>query len=140
MLQEVDAADGTSPIGEPIQILDRSKADGPLIEAPSLVRSRDGLYVLFFSSNCFNTELYDTSYATASSVVGPYQKSSAPLLLSGNPTPPRGKLRSPGGADVSTDGTKLLFHSDRVKGNPAIREMWSAAISISGTSVTVNKR
>lgn len=137
MLQEVNATDGTNPIGEPIQILDRSNADGPLIEAPSLVRSSEGVYVLFFSSNCYNTELYDTSYATASSVMGPYQKSSAPLLVSGNPTPTQGELRSPGGTDVSADGNRILFHNDRVKGDPGIREMWSAAISISGTSVEI---
>ena len=131
MLQEVNTLDGITHIQDPVAILDRSCADGPLIEAPSLVRSSQGVYVLFFSSNCYNTELYDTSYATASSVAGPYKKSARPLLVSGNPKPSIGKLMSPGGTDVSVDGTSILFHSDRVEGNAGIREMWSASISIS---------
>lgn len=130
MLQQVDAMDGTTPIGNPIPILDRSNFDGPLIEAPSLVRSCEGTYILFFSSNCFNTELYDTSYATASSIVGPYTKSATPLLQSGKPRLPDGELKSPGGADVSVDGTRIVFHADRVKGSAAVREMWAATISI----------
>lgn len=36
MLQALES-DGVTPNGDPVQILDRSDADGPLIEAPDLV-------------------------------------------------------------------------------------------------------
>ncbi|CRK23815.1 hypothetical protein BN1708_018068, partial [Verticillium longisporum] len=49
MLQEV-GPDGFTKIGNPVQILDRTEADGPLVEAPDIVRLEDGTYVLFFSS------------------------------------------------------------------------------------------
>ena len=56
MLQQVNA-DGTTPNGKPVQILDRGKGDGPL---------------------------YDTSYATSSNLKGPYTKTKTPLLLTGS--------------------------------------------------------
>jgi beta-xylosidase len=59
MLQQV-ASDGFTPVGDPIQILDRDDADGPLVEAPDLILV-NGVYVLFFSSNCFDSTLYDIS-------------------------------------------------------------------------------
>lgn len=99
MLQEVDPSNGWSRIGDAVQILDRSDADGPLIEAPSLTHVADSsavggyLYILFFSSNCYSGSLYDSSYATSvNGVGGPYTKSSAPLLVTGNPA----GLYSPG--------------------------------------------
>jgi hypothetical protein len=36
MLQEMEA-DGVTPTGDPVQILDRGQSDGPLIEAPALI-------------------------------------------------------------------------------------------------------
>ncbi|KIY65441.1 glycoside hydrolase family 43 protein [Cylindrobasidium torrendii FP15055 ss-10] len=115
MLQQVDVTNGWSRIGDPVQILDRGDADGPLIEAPSLHSMPDDSavdgyqYFLFFSSNCYSGPNYDTSYATSKSgVKGPYEKSSAPLLVTGNQD-----LYSPGGADVGPDGFRILFHSDQ---------------------------
>lgn len=69
MLQEVES-DGVTPVGSAIELIDSGDADGPLIEAPSLIRSSGGEYILFFSSNCYTTTLYDVSYAYASSVTG----------------------------------------------------------------------
>jgi hypothetical protein len=57
MMQQVDAKDGHTKIGDAFQVLDRGDADGPLIEAPDLVRIGD-TYVLFFSSNCWSTPQY----------------------------------------------------------------------------------
>ncbi|KAJ3125784.1 hypothetical protein HK100_010602 [Physocladia obscura] len=94
MLQAV-GNDGVTLIGNPIQLIDRGAADGPLIEAPSLVYW-DGWYYLFFSSNCYSTPQYDISYAVATSVTGPYTKvgaPNAPLLITGDYN-----LSSPGGA------------------------------------------
>ena len=133
MLQALDD-DGVTPIGDPVQILSRGEADGPLIEAPYLIL-HDGTYVLFFSSNCFNGPYYDTSYATASAIAGPYTKTGTPLLLPGGDN---GALYSPGGASVSADGTQIVFHADSESDNADVRQMWTAGISISGTTVSIS--
>jgi hypothetical protein len=71
MLQEVSAMDGTTKIGQPTVILDRTMHDGPLVEAPNLVRSvRDGRYLLFFSSHCFTNPAYDVKFAWADNIEG----------------------------------------------------------------------
>ena len=133
MLQALNS-DGVTANGNPTQILDRGPADGPLIEAPDLVLNA-GTYFLFFSSNCYNGPDYDTSYATASAVGGPYTKAASPLLVSGGDG---GALNSPGGATVGPDGTQMVFHSDSVAGDSSVRQMWTAGISISGTTVSIS--
>ena len=135
MLQQVSADDGVTLIGPPRQLLDRGEFDGPLIEAPSLLRTSEGVYVLFFSSNCYNGHLYDTSYATSTNgIFGPYQKAAAPLLVTGGNG---GQLQSPGGLDVGPMGINVVFHSDKEPGNPAVRQMWTGQLSIHGTSVQI---
>ena len=75
VLQGVDPADGITKLGDPITILDRlPEVDGPLIEAPNLIRAVDGTYVLFYSSHCYNTGDYDIKYATAKRIGGPYSR------------------------------------------------------------------
>ncbi|KAL6719759.1 hypothetical protein ACLMJK_001680 [Lecanora helva] len=131
-LQQVSADNGSTPIGDPIPILHRGEDDGPLIEAPSLVRSADGTYVLFFSSNCYKTEFYDTSYATSRSITGPYSKASEPLLKTGVEG-----LLSPGGTDVSVDGSTIVFHADEKPSDASVRQIYARAIQIDGTSVNL---
>ncbi|VDB87791.1 unnamed protein product [Peniophora sp. CBMAI 1063] len=133
MIQKM-TADGTAFAAgsSKTQILDRGDADGPLIEAPSLVE-KDGTYFLFFSSNCYSGSLYDVSYATASSVLGPYTKSSAPLLITGSPY---AQLYSPGGLDINRAGTQAVFHAD-LDQSASVRQMYTAAVTISGTTVTI---
>ncbi|KAL3421215.1 glycosyl hydrolase family 43 protein [Phlyctema vagabunda] len=126
MLQPL-ASDGTTRVGDPVQVLDRGDADGPLIEAPSLVRTAAGLYILFFSSNCYATTLYDVSYATADSVTGPYTKSAAPLLVTGDYG-----LEAPGGASVLRDASAIVFHANC----PAGRCMFERPITITGRVVS----
>ncbi|CAJ2507515.1 Uu.00g087010.m01.CDS01 [Anthostomella pinea] len=92
ILQEVDQ-DGVTKIGDPVTILDRTDADGPLVEAPSIMLTDDGVYVLFFSSGCFTDPTYNVNYATASSVAGPYTRAFTPVVVSG-----QSALMSPGGA------------------------------------------
>lgn len=133
MLQAV-AADGVTPSGAPTQILDRDAADGPLVEAPDLILV-DGTYYLFFSSNCFNGPDYDTSYATAGAVGGPYTKAASPLLVSGGDG---GALNSPGGATAGPDGTQMVFHSDSVADDASVRQMWTAGITVSGGVVSIS--
>ena len=133
MLQAVNA-DGVTPNGNPVQILDRDANDGPLVEAPYLIL-HEGTYVLFFSSNCFNGPYYDTSYATASAITGPYTKAPSPLLVSGGDG---GALNSPGGTSAGPDGTQIVFHADSAANDASVRQMWTAGISISGTTVSIS--
>ncbi|ROV91221.1 hypothetical protein VMCG_09363 [Cytospora schulzeri] len=102
MLQQVDSTDGTTLVGSATQVLDRSDTDGPLVEAPNLVLV-DGTYIIFFSSSCYSTTLYDLSYATSSSLAGPYTKSTEPLLVTGDYD-----LTAPGGA-TSVEGGSTMF-------------------------------
>lgn len=127
MLQQLEA-DGITPVGDPIELLDRGDADGPLIEAPSLILV-NGVYILFFSSNCYSTTLYDISYATASSVTGPFTKSSAPLAVTDNPF----DLTAPGGATATDDGKNMVFHANCDAG----RCMYETTITVSGTTVSI---
>ncbi|KAI6037864.1 glycoside hydrolase family 43 protein [Pisolithus marmoratus] len=129
MLQMMEA-DALTATGDPLQILDRGPYDGPLIEAPALIL-HDGTYVLTFSSNCYNTDLYDISYATAPSVSGPYTKASSPLLVTGDDG-----LTAPGGATLTPDGTFMVFHAT-VNSNPLTRYMYTATISWDGTVMNV---
>lgn len=134
ILQQVSPKDGTTPIGRAVKILDRDAGDGPLVEAPSLARSNDGTYILFFSSNCYNTEWYDVSYATAKNIRGPYTKSKKPLLRSGDRG---GMMKSPGGIDVAMDATKVVFHGNRKAGDARVREMYVGELTVRGTTVTI---
>lgn len=126
MLQQV-GDDGVSLIGEAVQILTNDPADGPDVEAPSLIL-KDGTYYLFFSSNCYSTDAYDVSYATAASVGGPYTKQD-PLLVTG-----MDGLSGPGGADVSSDGERMLFHGLIGGGK---RGLFAADVGVGGGRVSV---
>ncbi|KAB8437446.1 hypothetical protein FH972_025124 [Carpinus fangiana] len=121
MLQRVDAT-GTQLTGPASKILDRDPIDGPLVEASSLTRTKDGNYVLFFSSNCYNGPWYDLSYAIADRVEGPYEKS-GPLLWPGSLG-----LHSPGGADVAPEGDRIVLHAGQV----GRRHMYAVDIAIDG--------
>ena len=158
LLQEV-GPDGISLIGGPVQVLDRDDLDGPLIEAPTLARSEEGIYFLFFSSNCFTTPMYDTSFATATNIYGPYTKSGRPLLISGDGP----DLVGPGGLDIVTDGQMVLFHGHMTVTNdpataklvqskaaelgkpekeiktPLVRGMYSAMATFKGRDVSLVK-
>jgi hypothetical protein len=128
MLQQL-ASDGVTPLGDPIELLDRSDADGPLIEAPNLILV-NGVYFLFLSSNCYTTPEYDVNYATASYVKGLFTKSSSPLIVTGSPF----NVTAPGGARATDDGKNLLFHANCDAG----RCMFERAIDVSGTQVSIS--
>lgn len=108
MLQKVDA-DGVTKIGNATQILDRIDSDGPLVEAPNIVKASDGDYVLFYSSHCFTSTDYNVLYATASSVEGPYTRNPFPFLQTG-----MYNLTSPGGgtSTVGEQNMVMLFHGN----------------------------
>jgi beta-xylosidase len=119
-------SDGVTPSGPAIQVLDRDANDGPLIEAPSLVRMGDGTYTIFFSSNCWDTTYYDVTWASAPTVTGPYTKY-GPLLVTSS-----GGLTAPGGATASSDGQHLVFHANLPSGG---RAMYGTLISGSGSAI-----
>lgn len=131
MLQRLQP-DGVTPIGDPVQILDRSTADGdgPLVEAPSLVL-KDGIYYLFYSTHCFTSDAYDVRWATATSIAGPYHKPNVGLVKTGD----YGTI-SPGGATVCGCGDRMLFHGwcDSSKEK---RCMYVADVNLSRGKVTI---
>ncbi|KAJ3805808.1 glycoside hydrolase family 43 protein [Lentinula aff. lateritia] len=133
MIQQL-TADGTAfAVGSTAtEILDRDDNDGPLIEAPSLARSAEGVYFLTFSSNCYSTSLYDVSYATATNVLGPYTKQPW-LMITGTPF---AQLYAPGGADITPDGDKLVFHAD-LGTTSDTRQLYTAEITLSGTTILI---
>lgn len=117
MLQRVDADDGATKIGDPREILNRvPDLDGPLIEAPNLVRrGRDGMYVLWYSSHCFTDPLYDVKYAYSPKVEGPYKRGpDEPVLGKGD-----FGLDAPGGmtsAGLGRGRNVLVFHGNCEQG------------------------
>lgn len=159
MIQEVDSIVGITLIGDPVKLLDRGKANGPLIEAPALYQSSEGIYFLFFSSNCYTTPLYDTSYATSTKLFGPYTKASQPLIMSGSAN----GLVGPGGLDIihrsyadmlegndDTSGRLVLFHGhitsrntfnsqrQRLPSQRLTRGLYSAIARFSGHTATLD--
>lgn len=129
LLQQV-GSDGVTKIGKPIQVLDRTEADGPLVEAPTVLRNGKGMYVLFFSSGCFTESTYNVNYATASSVAGPYTRSSTPLIT----TDDSFGLTAPGGATPVADGSGIVFHADCDSG----RCLFENKIGIQGSKVVLD--
>lgn len=130
MLQKL-LSDGTTPTGDAIQLLDRDSSDGPLIEAPDLVRSKEGIYFLFFSSGCTRSPTYDVKYATATKVEGPYVRAKSPLLQTGDYG-----LLAPGSVGVHDDGSggwAFAFHARvSVQGMGRIRAMFTSKIVFIG--------
>jgi beta-xylosidase len=145
MIQKMSSDGITTDGSAPIELLDRSDLDGPLIEAPSLMRVADStssggyLYILFFSSNCYSGSLYDVSYAySTNGILGPYTKAGypvAPLLQTGTPY---GQLYSPGGLTVGADGQHVVFHADQGTSSN-VRQMYSGIINVNvgGRSVSI---
>lgn len=60
MLQEL-AADGTTPVGDPIQNLDRDDGDSPLVVAPNVITA-SCVYFLFFPVTALAVR--DTTFLT----------------------------------------------------------------------------
>ncbi|KAF2150009.1 glycoside hydrolase family 43 protein, partial [Myriangium duriaei CBS 260.36] len=133
MLQKVEA-DGITTIGNPVEILDRTKADGPLVEAPTLVKV-DGTYFLFFSSGCTRDPSYTVKYAWASHLQGPYTRANQDLLQSGD-----WSLSAPGSCSVAKDSKgdwAIAFHARVTTPQGGAREMFTAGLNFNGTAVTI---
>ncbi|WP_285115219.1 glycoside hydrolase family 43 protein [Leifsonia sp. fls2-241-R2A-40a] len=104
------SADGASLTGEPTKLIKQTESwEGTLVEAPVIVRHGDE-YVLLYSANDYSNSSYVTGVATAKSLLGPYTKSTKPLLS----TPgSEGRYLGPGGEDLVTFRGRdwMLFHS-----------------------------
>ena len=128
MIQRVKQ-DGFTPVGEAVELITNDEADGPLVEAPAMRKYGD-TYFLFFSSNCYDSDLYDVSYATSASPTGGFVKTDTPLFVTGDHG-----LIGPGGADVR--GKHMAFHGYRSEddlGGP--RAMYVATLTVDGDTVS----
>ncbi len=92
--------DGKTLVGDDVALL----SSNGIAEAPDLVK-RDSRYLLFFSTNGYNDCNYQTTYATASSLTGPWTVQQRPLLTTASFD---GNVCGPGGADVV--GDKVFLH------------------------------
>ncbi|OCL01212.1 glycoside hydrolase family 43 protein [Glonium stellatum] len=127
------AEDAVTPVGSPFTILHRTSDDGPLVEAPALVRSDEGVYFLFFSSGCTRMPSYDLKYATSTKITGPYKRASRPLLMTGD-----WDLLAPGSVSVRRDESlwRMAFHARVMTPFGGVREMFTATLILNGTTVT----
>lgn len=136
MLQKMQE-DGTTADGDPVQILDRTESDGPLVEAPALARSDDGRYFLFFSSGCTRAPTYDLKYAYADNITGPYTRARYPLLKTGD-----WGLVAPGSVGIArTDnGTyEMAFHARVPTDFGRVRAMFTTKINFDDLRVTMSR-
>lgn len=118
--------------GAPTPLLRADRPDeGGIVEAPVLVRRPSG-YVLFYAANHFRSRHYQTRYATASSLKGPYRKAGGPLLTSASTG-----IESPGGADVAAG--HLYFHG-WLGGGREVRAMYRLAYRWAGDRPVVPGR
>jgi hypothetical protein len=128
--------DGLRPAGAPKQIMGRAADEPVLVEAPDLVR-RGGKYVLLYSAGWYFESNYQTRYAVASSIEGPYAKGGAVQStgLYG------GRVEGPGSADVFGDetGDYLVFHGilDYRGGSKVTRGMYVARLGWDGARPAV---
>lgn len=131
MIQQV-ASDGVTAIGSAQQILDREDEDGPLVEAPSLIRDGSGTYVLFYSSGCYLGDTYDVKYATSSSPTSGFVRAANnPLLATGSYN-----LIGPGGLDGDFDNVDVAFHAIS-PARDGRRFFYTGRIAADGSSVTI---
>jgi beta-xylosidase len=109
-LQQVDAT-GTKLLGKATRLIKQDKDfEGNLVEAPTLWK-HGSRYYLFYSANDYSGAKYMSSYATATSITGPYKKADEPLMT----TEKFGddEVIGPGGQDVFIGPDKLpriAFH------------------------------
>lgn len=107
-LQRV-AADGVTLQGARVELLRSGLAEeAGIIEAPVLTKVGTQ-YVLFYSLGPYGGDAYQTSYATASVVTGPYAKAFRSLLTTASLN---SAVHGPGGADIIREagGDHIVFH------------------------------
>jgi beta-xylosidase len=141
-VQELAGPDYLTVAGDPITIL--SSEDDPsaagIVEAPSLTymasagSSTIAQYVLYYSSGFYQSSGYTVSYATSSTIAGPFTKQGA-LLQSGDDN-----LSGPGGATVKIDddGTaRMVFHTNQGDAFNGVRYMWTSIVTMNSGRVSL---
>jgi arabinan endo-1,5-alpha-L-arabinosidase len=127
-LQQV-AADGVTLQGARVELLRSGRPEeAGIIEAPVLTKV-GGRYVLFYSLGPYGGDAYQTSYATATALTGPYTKAYRSLMTTAGFD---GAVRGPGGADVIREaaGDHIVFHG--WINNYSARGMYVAALGWAG--------
>jgi arabinan endo-1,5-alpha-L-arabinosidase len=80
MIQSL-AADGLALTGAATSLLENTEAwEGALVEAPWMIE-HGGFVYLFYSANAFASPAYALGVARSASVLGPFVKAAAPLLV-----------------------------------------------------------
>ncbi|NVI92004.1 family 43 glycosylhydrolase [Actinomadura sp. BRA 177] len=128
--------DGLRLAGTPKRIMGRGADEPVLVEAPELIR-RGNEYVLLYSAGWYFEAAYQTRYAVAPSIEGPYEKA-GPLqstALYG------GAVEGPGSVDAFSDqtGDYLAFHGilDHHGGSRVTRGMYVARLGWDGARPVV---
>jgi beta-xylosidase len=104
-------ADGLALAGPPVELLRHDAAwERPLVEAPSLVRTGERAYVLFYSGGWWESAGYAVGWATGPAPLGPFRKETVdgPWLAS------MPGMAGPGGAEVFADVEgewRIAFHA-----------------------------
>jgi len=127
-LQQV-AADGVTLQGARAELLRSGRAEeAGIIEAPALTKV-GAQYVLFYSLGPYGGDAYQTSYATASVLTGPYTKVFRSLMTTASLN---SAVRGPGGADIIREaaGDHIVFHG--WVNNYTARGMYVAALGWAG--------
>lgn len=136
MLQKMHL-NGTTASGAAITILDRTDIDGPLVEAPNIIRSDEGIYFLFFSSGCTRAPTYDLKYAWAHNVTGPYTRASKPLLQTGD-----WELLAPGSVGIHRNENgafNMAFHARVITEFGRVRAMFTSHLVLKDTVAKLSK-
>ena len=116
------APGGMSLVGPPQELFrDSEEWERHNVEAPALLRHGGFLYLLYSAGHCCGrTCAYATGVARASTLLGPWEKRSRPILRGG------GTVRCPGhvGVTHARDGAPLLAYHAYVRGDPSNRRMF----------------
>ena len=103
--------------------------DSSSVEAPTLLYgASQKTYFLLYNSGCYTASSYSVRVASATSLLGPWTKATAPFLVTGQTA---ADVYIPGGVDVTADGSRIVFHGDLNLGwfagdGPRVRGMFAA--------------
>jgi beta-xylosidase len=129
--------DGRSLVGAPVLLLSADRAwEDDVIENPSLVRL-DGVWILTYSGNRWNTGGYATGYAVCAGVLGPCLAPNDNVILRSD-----GSTAGPGGAHVfvATDGRPMVAYAAWDAGDvgyPNPRRLHIATISRTADGLSI---
>jgi xylan 1,4-beta-xylosidase len=101
--------------------------EGGLVEAPALLRSGGGFYLIYSAGRCCGRHCnYATGVARSASLLGPWEKRPAPILTGS------GSFRCPGhvGIGRGLGGEPLLAYHAYVRGDASNRQLLIAPLSI----------